>query len=302
VTLRNEMSSNRGIETKPSTTASIMCLVRAASYRDRRECYSGPDYVAYELVPGYFKLVIGSRWLFKVLSRQWFSKGIYEYVIARTRYFDEAFVAALSQGFDEIVIFGAGFDSRAIRFGDLNKGTTVFELDAPMTQQEKLKAYESKKITVPKGLVYVSIDFNKEKLEDKINQAGFVTGKKTLSMLEGVTMYLSKDAVEGTLRFISESSGEGSMIVFDHIYGGVLRGENKYYGEKGMYERLAKAGEEWTFALEEDEAEPFLGKFGFTVKDCCGAHELEERYFRNSNGDIVAKINGIHAIVTAIKS
>jgi hypothetical protein len=43
-TLRNKMSSNRRIETKSSTTVSIMCLVRAASYKDKRECYSGPDY------------------------------------------------------------------------------------------------------------------------------------------------------------------------------------------------------------------------------------------------------------------
>ena len=114
-------------------------------------------------------------------------------------------------------------------------------------------------------------------------------------------MYLSKDAVEGTLRFVSDTSGNDSMTVFDHIYGGVLRGENKYYGEKGMYKRTAKVGEEWTFALEENEAEPFLGKFGFTLKDCCNAHELEERYLRNSKGAVVAKINSTHAIVTAIK-
>ena len=296
------MSSNRRIETRSSTTADIMCLARAASYRDRRECYSGPDYIAYELVPGFFKLVVRSRWLFKVFSRRFLSKGVYEYVVARTKYFDAAFTTALKQGFDQILIFGAGFDSRALRFSDLNKGTIIFELDASITQEEKLKAYQSKKLSIPKNLVFVPIDFNKERLEDKISRAGFAAGKKTLFMLEGVTMYLSRDAVEGTFRFISNFSGSGSMVVFDHIYGGVLRGENKYYGEKGMYKRTAKVGEEWTFALEENEAEPFLGKFGFTMKDCCSAHELEDRYFRNSKGDVVAKINGIHAIVTAIKS
>lgn len=269
------MSNNRRIETKSSTTATIMCLARATAFKDKRECYTGPDYIAYELVPGFFKLVIKSRWLFKVFSRRFFSKGIYEYVIARTKYFDAAFTAALEQEFDQIVIFGAGFDSRALRFSDLNKGTTIFELDAPITQQEKLKAYQSKKLSIPKNLIFVPIDFNKERLEDKISQAGFVGGKKTLFILEGVTMYLSKDAVEGTLRFVSDTSGNDSMIVFDHIYSGVLRGENKYYGEKGMYKRTAQVGEEWTFALEENEAEPFLGKFGFTVKDCCSALELE---------------------------
>lgn len=86
------------------------------------------------------------------------------------------------------------------------------------------------------------------------------------------------------------------------VNGGVLRRENKYYGEEGMVERVAKSGENWLFALEEDEAEPFLARFGFMVKDKCDAHKLEERYFKNSKGEIVGKINGIHAIVTAVKN
>jgi len=68
--------------------------------------------------------------------------------------------------------------------------------------------------------------------------------------------------MEGTFQFISNASGPGSMVVFDHIYAGVLREENKYYGEKGMIERAAKAGEKWTFAFEEGEAVDFLGKLG----------------------------------------
>ncbi len=108
--------------------------------------------------------------------------------------------------------------------------------------------------------------------------------------------------MEGTFRFISEASDSGSVVVFDHIYSGVLRGENKYYGEKGMIERVAKTGEKWTFAFEEGEADGFLSKFGFNIADNCDSQGLEERYFRDSKGVIVGKVNGIHAIVTAIKS
>lgn len=171
-----------------------------------------------------------------------------------------------------------------------------------MTQQDKLKGFQSKKLSLPKNLIFVPIDFNKEKLEDKIIKAGFKKSKKTLFELEGVTMYLSTDAMEGTFRFISDASAPESMVVFDHIYAGVLRDENKYYGEKGMIERAAKAGEKWTFAFEEGEANGFLGKFGFDVADNCGSEELGERYFRNSKGVIVGKVNGIHAIVTAVKT
>jgi methyltransferase (TIGR00027 family) len=294
-------SKNARIETKSSMTAGFMCLSRAASYKDKRECYSGPDNIAYIILPTFFRLLLKSRWLFKPFSWLYFSKGIYEYVIARTKYFDAVFIEALEQEFDQILIFGAGYDSRALRFSELNKGTSIFELDAPVTQQEKLKAYQSKKLVVPKNLIFIPIDFNKEKLEDKIRQTGFIEGKKSLFILEGVTMYLSKDAVESTFRFISDVSGTGSMVVFDYIYGGVLRRENKYYGEKDMYKKVAKVGEEWIFALEENEAEHFLSKYGFLVKDYSSSNELEDRYFRDSRGHIVGKVNGTHAIVTGIK-
>jgi methyltransferase (TIGR00027 family) len=293
---------NARIETKSSRTADFACLLRAASYVDRRKCYSGPDDIAYMLVPPFLKPVVRSRWLFKLFSRPFFPSGMYEYVIARTKYFDAVFTEALGHGFDQIVIFGAGFDSRALRFSELNKGTKVFELDAPMTQQEKLRALKLKKLVIPENLIFVPIDFNKEKVADKMAQAGFVAGRKSLFLLEAVTMYLSKDAVESTFRFIQDVSGTGSLTVFDYIYAGVLRRENRYYGERGSsLKTLAKVGEEWTFALEEGEDERFLNSHGFSLKDHSGKPELEDRYFRNSNGTVVGKINGTGAMAIGIK-
>jgi len=227
---------------------------------------------------------------------------MYEYVIARTRYFDAVFTEALEHVFDQIVIFGAGFDSRALRFSKLNKGTRVFELDAPTTQQEKLKAYQLKKLVIPENLIFVPINFNKESVADKMAKAGFVAGRKSLFLLEAVTMYLPQNAVESTFRFIEDVSGTGSLIVFDYIYVGVLRKENKYYGERGTsLKTLAKVGEEWMFALEEGEVERFLSRHGFSLTDHSGKPELEDRYFKNSKGVIVGKINGTGAIATGIK-
>jgi methyltransferase (TIGR00027 family) len=289
------------IETKSSRTADFTCLARATSYLDKRECYSGADDIAYALVPTFFKLLLKSPWLFRLFRRYFFPKGIYEYVIARTKYFDAVFKDTLENSFDQIMIFGAGYDSRALRFSKLNKGTRIFELDAPLTQGEKLKAYQEKRFIIPANLVFIPIDFNKESLAEKTAQAGFIAGKKTLFMLEGITMYLSKDAIDNTFRFVSVVAGRGSLIIFDHIYGGVLRRENRYYGEKDIYKNVAKVGEAWTFALEENESEPFLRRYGFRQKDSSGAQQLEDRYFRNSKGFIVGKINGTHAIVTGIK-
>ena len=293
--------NNGRIEAKSSRTAGFTCLARAASFKDKRECYSGPDDISYLLVPAFFKFLLKWRVLFKFFSWIFFPHGIYEYVIARTGYFDAVFIEALENRFDQIVVLGAGFDSRALRLDKLNKGTRIFELDAPTTQKDKIKVYLAKKLIIPESLVFVPIDFNKESLAEKIVRAGFISGKKSLFMLEGVTMYLHQDAIENTFHFIAEVSGEGSMVVFDYIHAGVLRRENRYYGEKDIYKTVAKVGEEWTFALGENEVEPFLNRYRFLQKDHRGTWELEDRYFRNSKGFIVGKINGTHAIVTGIK-
>ena len=289
------------VETKSSRTAEMTCLSRATSYVDKRECYSGSDGIAYVLVPQIFKMILKSGWLFKLFSRYFFPSGIYEYVIARTKYLDGVFVEALEQGFDQIVIFGAGFDSRALRFDRLNKGARIFELDAPVTQNDKIKAYHLKKLAIPENLSFVPINFNRDSLADKMAQAGFIAGKKSLFLLEGVTMYLSREAIDSTFRFIEDVSGKGSLIAFDYIYAGVLRKESKYYGEREIYKTVTSVGEEWTFALEEGEVERFLSRYGFLLKDNSDTQKLEDRYFRNSEGLVVGKINGTHAIATGVK-
>lgn len=297
--MKNE--NNRRIETKASGTADIMCLARAASYKDKRECYSGSDDIAYILVPSFFKLLLQSRLLMKPFIRLFYPKGMYEYIIARSKYIDAVFVQALKQGFEQVVIFGAGLDSRALRFQKLNQGNKIFELDAPTTQQEKLKVYRAKKLSVPNNLIFVPIDFNKDTLAEKIKQAGFENDMKTLFIMEGVTMYLSPEAVDGTFRFISEVSETGSLVVFDYIHSGVIRGENQYFGGKGTANRVAKLGEAWTFALEEKDVESFLDKYNIQLQDHSRTQDLEDRYFKNSKGVQVGKINGTHAIITGIK-
>jgi len=199
----------RRIETKTSRTAEFTCMSRAASYMETREGYKGDDSIAYILVPGFIRLVLRFPRICQLYHKLFAPKGIYEYVIARTNYIDSVFMDVLEKGFDQIVIFGAGFDSRAQRFDHLNKSTRIFELDAPITQEEKLKAFEEKNIMIPENLVFVPINFNKERLAEKLPNAGFEEGRKSLVLLEGVTMYLSHAAIESTFGYIRDVSGRG---------------------------------------------------------------------------------------------
>jgi len=112
-------------------------------------------------------------------------------------------------------------------------------------------------------------------------------------------MYLSDDAVDKTLAFTSESSAPSSLVAFDYIYASVLRREGRYYGEKGIYERVYKAGEGWTFGVEEGEIEAFLSNRGFSMVCHQSPDDLEATYLTADDGTRLGRINGTHCVVLA---
>ena len=154
----------------------MTCLSRAASALEKSCYYHSDDYIAVRLLPTTVRILIHIPLFRRIFVRILAPRGVYEYVIARTRYIDAVFEKALVEGFDQILLFGAGFDSRALRFQAEGLHTRIFELDAPPTQQAKIKQYGKRNLSTPPNLVFIPIDFDKEFLPTKLDMAGF--GKK----------------------------------------------------------------------------------------------------------------------------
>jgi methyltransferase (TIGR00027 family) len=293
--------ADKAIETRVSDTASFMCLFRAMSSIEDRAEYHGNDDMAIVFIPSKIKLMLKSKRLSHIFLRLVTASGMYEYVIARIRCFDDRFRQALTEGFDQVMIFGAGFDTRAIRFSRINKGTKIFELDAPVTQEMKVRLLKEKNVALPDNLIFVPLNFNTQSLEDRLDEAGFKKGVKTLFLLEGVTMYLTANAVDGTFEFMTKNSGAGSMVTFDHIYASVLRNENRYYGEKGMVKAVSRKGESFAFGIEEGKTGDFVSKHGLSMVEQSSSGDLERKYFTTPDGQLKCRVNGTHNIVTVKK-
>jgi methyltransferase (TIGR00027 family) len=291
--------SQKRIEHTTSRTASWICLSRAISSLERDPCYRSADWVALSLLPNLLRLLLRIPSAGRLLFKAFAIKGGYEYIIARTKYIDAVFSEALSDQFAQIVLFGAGFDTRALRLQKEARQTKIFELDAPATQQAKINQYRKRHLSIPSNLVFVPIDFDKESLTLKLDQAGFKRDARSLFILEGVLMYLQPQSIDQTFRTIRELAGAGSEVVFDYIYASVLRREYKYYGEKGFADAVAKAGEQWHFGIEKGEIRQFLSTYGLELRDHRDAHELEELYFTDPSGRIVGLINGTHCLARA---
>jgi methyltransferase (TIGR00027 family) len=121
-----------------------------------------------------------SRFLRRLFMDRFAPKGVYEYVIARTKYIDQVFTEAVEQGVEQVLIFGAGFDSRSIRLLRDDSTVKVFEVDAEVTQKAKLGRFKEVDILVPHNTTYIAIDFNKDNPKELLSANRFRRGRRCL--------------------------------------------------------------------------------------------------------------------------
>jgi methyltransferase (TIGR00027 family) len=270
------------------------------SYYDKNPYYKTDDYIAPLLIPARYKIVVRNGITHYIYRKRYGASGVYEYIVARTKLIDGIF-KNLPGNIQQVLIFGAGFDSRAIRFKDSLSNAVVYELDSPVTQQAKIKGFKKANIDLPSNLKFISIDFAKESLPQKPDAAGFKKNATNFYLLEGLTLYLNPEAIDSTFNFLKEYAGKGSMLVFDYIYASVLRRENIYYGEKRCYKYANAHGEPFRFGIEKGQTKDFLSGYGFKLIDEYDSVKLEGKYFADEEGKKIGQVSGIYNIVIAEK-
>ncbi len=292
--------AEKRIKTGVSQTASYTCFCRACASAEPDERFRGPDTIAGKFVPFLpTVLFLKCNPLRKLTVRRIMPRGIYEYVTARTRVFDAYFSAALDEAVPQIVILGAGFDTRAWRFASRNRGTRIYELDSPVTQAMKKKLLAENGFPVPERLTFVPVDLEEQDLAAALDAAGYQPGLKGLFLMEGVTMYLVWRSVDRTLYEIRTGAAAGSRIAFDYVLASVLRRENSLYGEAAITRRVFKTGERWTFGIEQGTIGRFLADRGFDLAAHYAPADLQRKYLTAEDGTMYGRINETHCIAIA---
>jgi methyltransferase (TIGR00027 family) len=145
--------------------------------------------------------------LLRALSRRLVG-GAYDYENVRTRHLDALVARELEAGAEQLVILGAGFDSRAHRFA-----VRTFEVDLPMLQARKRRLAQA----LAAAPTYVEADLERDDVVTRLGGAGFDPRARTLVLWIGVSMYVSAAAVARTLDLVSEL-GPGSLVAFDYVF------------------------------------------------------------------------------------
>jgi len=217
----------------------------------------------------------GGRLARMLIDRRW--PGVRTSVVARTRLIDDTLSEFAPEQFGQLVILGAGFDSRPYRLRCLETLPT-FEVDHPDTQQAKREALTRALGTLPGNITFIPTDFNLRQLGSDMEASGYCASVPTMFLWEGVTNYLNEDAVDATLRWCAQAA-PGSSLLFTYIHSDVLTRPAQFVGADRLFASLNKAGEQLTFGMDPDAMSGYLDCRGFVSEWDLGASEYRARYF-----------------------
>jgi methyltransferase (TIGR00027 family) len=203
--------------------------------------------------------------------------------IARTKLIDDALLDAIHSGITQVVILGSGFDCRAYRLPQLSYAN-IFEVDHPATRAIKLARLREALPVIPSNVRHVEIDFMQQSLPDVLAAAGLDAKQPAVFLWEGVTQYLSTDAVDAVLRFVA-GCHPGTRLLFTYVHSGMLDGSVSFRAAPRLLRGYAQLGEPWIFGLRPEETSAFLAKRGLALDRDMDATEYRALYYQpNAQG------------------
>jgi len=197
------------------------------------------------------------------------------YMQVRTRLIDDAVRAFVAGGGRQVVVLGAGYDCRALRMPEL-AGARVFEVDQPSTQGHKRAVLD--RLAARSPAHYLAWDFETRPMDDlpgALADAGHDPAVPTVTIWEGVTMYLTEAAIDASLRAIASWSAAGSVLALTYMTRQRLQ---RSVAVRALRAVVRSLGEPFRFGWDPDELPGYLAVRGFVltgdVSTADAAHQL----------------------------
>jgi len=215
----------------------------------------------------------------------------------RIRFFDDIVQDAAGNGFSQMVILGAGYDTRAYRIGTLKSHVRIFEIDRPETLERKVEILKKIFGGIPDHVRFIPLDMADADCWQDLIQAGWSSEGKTLFLLEGLVMYLPWPAVDHLLAGIAGHAGAGSAVLFDFMPRSLADGTSDDESCRVICEWTAKIGEPILSGFSDDEIVPLLESFGFSGIQIIPSRAFAEMYYTGKRAD--RNVSGLMSIAYA---
>jgi methyltransferase (TIGR00027 family) len=200
--------------------------------------------------------------------------GLHAHIVLRVRYVDDICRAAISDGIDQLVLLGAGFDTTSLR--SAGAPVTVFEVDAPTTQRDKRLVTEH----LPHNCqtVWVPCDFEDDVLRERLLGSGFDPARRSVIVWIGVSPYLTARAIDQTLADLGALCAPGSCLVLDYIDADVAAARSRWKSARRVARVVARRGEPYRSGFTAADLDTLLAAHGFTSREHASVSALLRRY------------------------
>jgi methyltransferase (TIGR00027 family) len=247
------------------------------------------DDLALTFLPGVMRaLVRATRWTPARRAMVGLSErsgpGLWANLACRKRFIDEK-VAESLPGIDAVVILGAGLDSRAYHLAHLSD-IPVFEVDLPVNIARKRAVVRHALGGAPPSVHLVPVDFERDDLAVELAKHGYRADDRTFFVWEGVTQYLTEDAVRDTFGFL-QAAAVGSRVVFSYIQRDFIDGTN-LYGSRSTYRRFREKKQIWLFGIAPRDVAALVGEYGWRLIEQAGPDYYLEHYIRPAGRNLAA--------------
>ncbi len=204
------------------------------------------------------------------------------FTAARSRIAEDALSRAVESGIRQIVILGAGLDTFALRNPHVAQQIGIYEVDHPATQAWKRQRLAEAQIALPPWLILVPVDFERDDVGEKLVAAGFRQNSPTFFTWLGVVPYLTQDAIDRTLNYMS--SIQNSEVVFDYLEPPEALSEELKQLERERAEQLKKIDERSDSRFEPGGIAATLRSHGFCAIEDINFREIVSRFGRAVQG------------------
>jgi methyltransferase (TIGR00027 family) len=224
------------------------------------------------------------------------SHAMRAFIVARSRHAEDRVEDAVARGTRQYIVLGAGLDTFAYR-NPFDDRLRVFEVDHPATQDWKRRRLDEQGIALPSSLTFVPVDFEKDSLGACLDRAGFDRTTPACISWLGVTIYLTREAVFETLRFVARSCAPGSEITFDFALPDAELTDRERSLRNAGAQRVADAGEPWITYFNADDLATELRGVGFAGTVSLDSDAINARYFSGRTDNF--RVSGPGRIMTA---
>lgn len=203
------------------------------------------------------------------------------WLVARNRFAEDRLAEAFASGTRQYVLLGAGLDTFALR--NPHPGMEVYEVDHPATQAWKQELLRESGLIVPNSLHFVPVDFETDRLSEKLQAAGLDLRRPAIFAMLGVVVYLTADAFSETLKYIA-GFPKGSGIVFDYALPRHMLPAAEIDARDELATRVESIGEPFQLFFTPEQVKAVLGSF--TRFEDVNDQELNRRYFNGRSDQL----------------